>query len=648
MSQGCTLSIARPREKARFSFWRLSCFAILILSAVIYGAALHGLPIWEDDRLIASGGTGGLVQCFTTPFLGAYFRPLVSVSFFLDHYFWIGEPFMYHQTNILLHVLTTAALIGALRAAFGSRRIALVGGLLFAVQPAQVSTVAWIGGRTDSLCALWIALFAWAVIRAAQTAGRKRGLLLGLGVVAYALALLTKEQAVLLLPLVPLAFRCFRPASQEKSQEIAWRESLPFALASLGFLALWFAIGPKLPPTASHTLGYKLGLCGRTLTYYALLLVAPTPQWMHTVTVISLERAGIWSILTGYALLALALALVVRWLRFAPAAAWFLALVVLSLLPVSNLLPLGSLIVAPFRAGVAGLGIAALCGWAIAGVASSVLRQPRPMASPAWRWAVGGLFAAWCLGLTVWGAGQWYDQPKIFATMVRYDPGSTYVREGIIGSLMEAHQPAQARAQAESMLDWYFGSHAWQQPASAVRAFEQDPQVEARIHSSNGDKRVPRRALADLFTHLAYSRLACDDTSGALAAFQTGAALDPNNPSVNLGLGRQYYAARDWPQAIHYLHLSVQVNPRVPASHILLGSSYEQQRQWKAACAEYDATIDLQPWDGTGYLALAGAQGKEGDYVAACATLEAGLHHAESDREEMQQKLTRFQSHIGR
>ncbi|HZP81248.1 MAG TPA: hypothetical protein VFB21_06400, partial [Chthonomonadaceae bacterium] len=160
-SQVGVAPVVQPQVQTSRSYGRLIMFGILILASVLYGPALRGLPIWEDNQLIRAAGTDSLRECFTRPFLDAYFRPLVSLSFLVDHHFWAGEPFMYHQTNILLHVLTTAVWISALQAAFRNWWIAPVGGLMFAVQPAQVSTVAWIGGRTDSLCALWVALFVW-------------------------------------------------------------------------------------------------------------------------------------------------------------------------------------------------------------------------------------------------------------------------------------------------------------------------------------------------------------------------------------------------------------------------------------------------------------------------------------------------------
>src|SRR5207248_2961602 len=158
--------------------------------------------------LIGGPGIGGgksLQACFTEPFLLHYFRPLVSVSFFLDHKLFGSGPFFYHQTNLLIHVLTTLVCLGLFRMAFRSRIAAIAGAMAFAVQPAQVSTVAWIGGRTDSLCTLFATVFAWGLIRSAQTVGARRGAWTAGSITWLALALLAKEQAVRHQPLFAVA-----------------------------------------------------------------------------------------------------------------------------------------------------------------------------------------------------------------------------------------------------------------------------------------------------------------------------------------------------------------------------------------------------------------------------------------------------------
>ncbi|HXG24393.1 MAG TPA: hypothetical protein VNJ09_07565, partial [Chthonomonadales bacterium] len=587
-----------------------------------------------------------------------------------------------------------AALMAALGAAFRSRAVAVVGGLLFALQPAQVSAVAWIGGRTDSLCALWVALFAWALIRAVQSTGRRKAAWIGVTTIAYSLALLTKEQALALLPLVPLAFRCFRPIPLEgeagasppgtaepcfimephskshtsESQTVegevrvspswraAWQATIPSVLVSIGFVCFWVTIRPQLLQGGEHGIGYKLALAGRTLVYYARLLLAPTPQAMHSLTVIALERAGIWSVLGGYALLALSIALILRWMRRIPAAAWFLALAVLWLLPVSNFVPLSSLIVAPFRASVAGLGIAGVLAWAIALMTparyvrghdvehsrTSNLSESQVRWGVIARVAAGGSIAVWYLWLSLWGVGQWDSQMQVYSTFARYDPGSMYVQEGLIGGLMEAGKVQEARNRAEKFTAWLVGSPAYQSPETAARALKQNPAVLARIHSSNGDKRTPAQALSDLYVLLGYARIECGDRPGALAAFRTGEALCPKSASVNLALGRWYFAQEDWRRAMSYFHASIAAHPRIPASRVLLAKSYAALGRWQAALGEFHEALRLQSWDGRLYAELAAVQTKMGDRAGARKTLREALEHALTYQEELRHELAQL------
>src|SRR5262249_54399540 len=134
--------------------WRFAWVGVCILSALIYLPVLNGPPIWDDHELLSGAGIGNahsIWQCFTRPFLFHYFRPLTSISFLFDHSIWGQITIGYHLTNVVIHVITTAVLVGLLLSVFRCRKIAILGGLLFALQPAQVSTTAWIGGRTDSL-----------------------------------------------------------------------------------------------------------------------------------------------------------------------------------------------------------------------------------------------------------------------------------------------------------------------------------------------------------------------------------------------------------------------------------------------------------------------------------------------------------------
>ena len=206
----------KPFDTAGNRWYRIAVYAILLLSAAVYLPSIDGLALWDDRSLIGAYRT--LRQCIDTPFLQHYFRPLVSITFFLEWRAWGRDAFYCHLDNILIHTATTGALIGLLRTLFPNRSsgvptqvrpntvIPLLGGLLFAVQPAQISTVAWIGGRTDSLCTLFLTLFLWTLVLSAKTCGARGWSWTALSAILFGLALLTKEQALAVLPLVPAVY----------------------------------------------------------------------------------------------------------------------------------------------------------------------------------------------------------------------------------------------------------------------------------------------------------------------------------------------------------------------------------------------------------------------------------------------------------
>jgi tetratricopeptide (TPR) repeat protein len=171
--------------------WGILVFALAVLAYL--PALLNGL-VWDDHQLLASDLVTGhrpWWMAFTSDYwnLGkvwsdsaGYYRPLTVLSLRLDHALGGGSALAYHITAILLHGLTSAAVLPlALR--FGAPKpAAQFASLLFAVNPHSAETIAWVSGRPDLLMATALL---WALVLP-----QRWSLLLG------ACALLSKETAV--------------------------------------------------------------------------------------------------------------------------------------------------------------------------------------------------------------------------------------------------------------------------------------------------------------------------------------------------------------------------------------------------------------------------------------------------------------------
>ena len=610
---------------------------MLLLSIAVFASSLAGSPIWEDRRLIA-GPERTIADCFRMPFLGTYFRPLVSVSFLIDRGLAGGVPFQFHQTNVLLHAVAAALVMAVVGASFRSRLAGLAAGFVFALQPVQTSTVAWIGGRTDALCIAFALLHALGLFKARDCAGPARLVWLTVASIGFLAAALAKEQALALLPLAPLAMACDPSPRFPDRARRAVHATLATAVAALVFLILWRNFGGKAMVLVDHGWAYRLRLSGQSLLHYALLLIVPNPISMHAVTTTPLQSVSPWgTALAGYAVLSGLVAGGILLVRARVVAAYWLAWALLAIVPVANLVPVSSLIVAPYRAALSGVGVAALCGlW--------VSRMPRH--GKVARCAAALAFAG-AAALTAWGSTLWVDEATILRTMRRCDPGSLWVREGEAGVALATRHPEAAEASLSRWLDWAFGGRGWDDPQSIGGRFRRGPFVLERILAGNGDKRAPATAVADVLTLLAYARIDLDALEGAVRALAAAAVLDPSNPSVALARGRLWMRRERWADAVAEFDRSIAGNPRVPTAHILRGLCLRSLARWRDAESAFQAASRLEPWVGRTWIMLSEMRDRQGDAPGARRALEAGRANARTDVGEIESLLGRTRSPSG-
>jgi len=197
---------------------RLTVIFILAYLAIIlfiFLPAMEGDFLWDDKLFISENpnilGNTFLKNFLTSPFGGnmgldknsvrlnrimQFYRPMTSLSYWLDFKAWGMNPAGFHLTNILIHLANTILLFVILLQ-LGMRRIpAFMSGLLFALFPLHFENVSWITGRTDLLSFFFTALSALLFIKYT-----KRGKYSSLVVssVFLLLALLSKENSLMII-----------------------------------------------------------------------------------------------------------------------------------------------------------------------------------------------------------------------------------------------------------------------------------------------------------------------------------------------------------------------------------------------------------------------------------------------------------------
>ncbi len=140
-----------------------------------------------------------LKDIFVPDGFGKYYRPFLSLSFFIDQRLYGDMTFGFRLTNILIHALNVILVYITARMLFRDaarkEEVAFFSALLFAVHPAAVESVSWISGRTDSLAVFWSLL---TIIFYLAGRGSKRWYLLPVALFCMVAAVLSKEVAVVI------------------------------------------------------------------------------------------------------------------------------------------------------------------------------------------------------------------------------------------------------------------------------------------------------------------------------------------------------------------------------------------------------------------------------------------------------------------
>ena len=208
----------------------LMCFCF----APIFGGYFLADDIWQVSYIsqIAHGNWGLLWHNFTGNFLdipsSSIYRPLIALSMVADFAIWKVNAAGWFGTNLVFYigdVLLVYFLARALEFIFYRRNSAapVVSAALFATYPLHCEPVCWLAGRSDLICSFFFLLalfievtrYQCKVATGAPAGAPQNGvpnIALNIsGLIAFWLALLSKEMAVLL-PFILFAFALIMPA----------------------------------------------------------------------------------------------------------------------------------------------------------------------------------------------------------------------------------------------------------------------------------------------------------------------------------------------------------------------------------------------------------------------------------------------------
>lgn len=161
---------------------------------------------------------------------GGRYRPLSLVMFAFEVSFFGMKPFAHHLMNVILYGLTAVVLLRLLRrVVFQEHPLAALSvTLLFIVHPVHTEVVANIKSRDEILSLLFVLLTFGYLLKEGSDMNRWKA------AGCYVLALLSKENGIVLLAIAPLALFTFG----DKSWRLALRDCWPLGLVAVAYVGL--------------------------------------------------------------------------------------------------------------------------------------------------------------------------------------------------------------------------------------------------------------------------------------------------------------------------------------------------------------------------------------------------------------------------
>ncbi len=550
--------------------WESWILSFLSLASIIcYANTLLNGFVYDDKIQILSNpyikSWQYLPKIFGTTvwsFIGAagdtnYYRPMMTFTYLLLWQTFGDLPFGYHLFNILLNTLVVAGVYLAGKELFNSWPTAAVAASLFAIHPIHTEPVAWIAGVPDLEATL---LFVFAFFIYARRPRLRFGSHVLLAVL-YLAAILAKEPALLLAPLLAYYEHFVRPGHEQIPVPAKIRQYLPICLVGLGYLILRSLLFGKLAPVLQHPqMTWREGIFSAfaLIASYTRLLFWPAPlSAFHTFH----PSGSFWepAVLLGAAIVLGCLFLLAYFHLTDPRLSFCVLWIGLTLGPVLNVRWMAANVLTERYLYLPSIAFCWLAGsaarhlWLLCGA-----RQPLRIPGRTFL-AIAGLVLA-CLGTSniVTRNQVWRDDLTLYTTTLRTDPDS-YVMHLNLGTTYFA--------------TWNFIA-AEKELQLALRLKHDSPNVLNALGSA----------------YLAQGRL--EDSA---AAFKSAIAYKPRWTDPHFNYGRLLKIEGKHDAALAEFRMAVEVGPLNASARYLLAEELSELGSISEAESEYLRSIQLAP-----------------------------------------------------
>ncbi|MCK5582078.1 MAG: tetratricopeptide repeat protein, partial [Candidatus Omnitrophica bacterium] len=535
---------------------------------------LGGQFVWDDETLVVYNpyikDWSHLPAIFMSRLgsmakeAGAFYRPVQTFTYLVDYSFGRLNAVVYHAVSMVWHILAALSVFGLIQILFKNGKLSLLSALLFIVHPIHTEAVSYISGRADSLAAFF--MLSSFILYLKHDERRESFVLVGMAL-SYVLALLSRENSLILLPLVLFYHYAFTRPINKKAFGLLIGVLIGYILWRLLVIGTG-SVAVGTPPTFFERLP---GVFISLTNYYRILWL---PFGLH------MEHGGLLfsfsepKAIIGIVLSALILFYVLSKRSKDPflffAAGWF----VITLLPSSNLLFPINAYMAEHWLYIPSVGFILIVARFLISLSGG--QKVRGFAFV----AIVGILAFYSV-LTVRQNSYWSNGINFYKRMLHYAPHSSR----LYNNLAKAYHDAGKNDELIEILK------------SAIQLQSDN----ALAHNNLGN---------------AYKGIG--DMQGAIRSYNQAIAIDPGHagPYYNLSM---IYSDMDGKEedAIAFLNRSLELSPNFSKAYTKLGLIYLKRGETEKAIKLLNRARGLDPDDPEIYHSLGYVYVQTGDHPKA-------------------------------
>ncbi|MBU2436606.1 MAG: tetratricopeptide repeat protein [Candidatus Omnitrophica bacterium] len=496
------------------------------------------------------------------------YRPVVTISYFIDYSLWKLNPFGYHLTNLLLHIFNAILLYVFINLIAKNKKIALLTSLLFTLHPANSEAVNGIAFREDLLAFLFFISSFILFIKLTDYAGRKKVLCYIGSLVLFLLALFSKEMALVLPILFILYDYSFSFGEKTKNTFRSFRFGYAgYFFAALLYLWIWKLIKGDIgeffiayPYPGGNFYTNLLTMSGVFVTYIQWLFL---PINVHPA--VSDDPSFIFSsffnprALLCVGVIIFSLALAIKMHRSSKKVSFSILWFFVTLLPVSNIFPISNLMASRYLY-IPSVGFCFLIAYLLFKLSKlKVLFASLGALRKAAKNIAIVLLGVYSI-FTITHNSIWRDNTVLWSTIVEFYPSNAFARTSLGESFKK-------------------------------KGLLKEAAKEYRIAISLNPHYSPaHRALGIYY----YEKGMLEES---IKEFEKTIELNPNSPSAHTNLGASLGNKGLYPKAIGCFKKAINIDSGYTSAYNNLGVTYARMKKWSDAKNAWEKVLKIKPHD---------------------------------------------------